>query len=264
MIKATIGDISIDCREPEKLRRFYAEITGWESRTMWSWPALIAGNGLVLLFMGCDFDFVPPVWPEEPGKQQKQMHLDMTVDNLKSAVKKALRLGAAEPSRQYGGSYYTLLDPEGHPFCLCQREKKKTKSEFDLYYEKMGYGAIPDVSVNIDCQEQRPLRKFYAELTGWDTDFHWGVLVADNRMIVCFQGCDADATMEEYIPPVWPEEPGKQQKQMHLNLQVDDLPSAVEEALCLGAAKPAKQYSSGEHYVTLLDPQGHPFCLCRN
>jgi hypothetical protein len=70
-------------------------------------------------------------------------------------------------------------------------------------------------------------------------------------------GCDF-----EYIPPVWPEEPGKQQKQMHFNFQVDDLPSAVEDAIKLGATKAAAQYGE-EHFVTMLDPEGHPFCLCR-
>jgi predicted enzyme related to lactoylglutathione lyase len=60
---------------------------------------------------------------------------------------------------------------------------------------------------------------------------------------------------------VWPEETGKQQKQMHFNFQVDDLQSAVEGAVKLGATKPAQQFG-GEKWVTLLDPEGHPFCLC--
>jgi len=85
--------------------------------------------------------------------------------------------------------------------------------------------------------------------------------VADNGMIVCFQGCDEDATMDEYLPPVWPEESGKQQKQMQFIYPVDDLQSSVEEAISLGAIKPDKQYG-GKQWVTLLDPDGHPFCLC--
>jgi hypothetical protein len=60
----------------------------------------------------------------------------------------------------------------------------------------------------------------------------------------------------------WPEEPGKQQKQIHFNFQVDDLPSTVEEAIRFGATKAASQYG-GEHFVTMIDPVGHPFCLCR-
>ena len=64
-----------------------------------------------------------------------------------------------------------------------------------------------------------------------------------------------------YVPPVWPEEPGKQQKQMHFNFQVDDLPAVANEAIRLGATKAAEQFG-GEHFVTMLDPEGHPFCLC--
>lgn len=119
----TIGDISIDCKEPEKLRDFYAELFGWEKRTLYNCPALIVEEGFVILFMGCDFDYVTPVWPEEPGEQQKQMHLDFTADDMQSAVEKAIRLGATKAVMQYGGEHFvTLLDPVGHPFCLCRRE----------------------------------------------------------------------------------------------------------------------------------------------
>jgi predicted enzyme related to lactoylglutathione lyase len=118
----TIGDISIDCKNPEQTRGFYSELFGWEERTMYGCPALIADNGLVLLFMSCDFDYIPPVWPEEPGKQQKQMHFNFQVDDLPAAVEEAIRLGATKATSQYGGEHFvTILDPEGHPFCLCRK-----------------------------------------------------------------------------------------------------------------------------------------------
>ena len=41
-----------------------------------------------------------------------------------------------------------------------------------------------------------------------------------------------------------------------------DWEKTVEEAIRLGAYKTAEQYG-GDHFVTLLDPVGHPFCLCR-
>ena len=49
---------------------------------------------------------------------------------------------------------------------------------------------------------------------------------------------------------------------MYRNFQVDDLPATVDEAIRFGATKAAEQYGDG-HYVTMLDPEGHPFCLCR-
>jgi len=255
MIKGIcIGDLSIDCKDPARARAFYAALLGYQQRELYGCPALVAENGQAILFMSCDFPYRPPVWPEKLFRQQKQMHLDFVVDDLPAAVEKAMRLGAVKPRKQYGDYYVTLLDPERHPFCLLQRQQ--SKSEFDLYYEQQGYGAIPDISVMIDCPDDKKLRAFYAGLTGWDQNFHESVLVAENRMIVCFMQSDF-----KYIPPVWPEMPFRQQKQMHFNFQVDDLPAAVAEAIRLGAVKPRQQYG-GNQFITLLDPEGHPFCLC--
>ena len=240
----TIGNLTIDCANAERTRSFYADLFGYEKTVAYGCPAVKADRDLTILFAETDVAYLPPVWPEEQGEQQKQMHLDFTVVNLTSAVEKAVSLGAAKAAAQYGGDgFITLLDTEGHPFCLCK-------------------GTEPDISINVDCQKQKSLCAFYAGLAGWDQYLHYsGTLVADNGMIVCFQGCDNDATMDEYIPPVWPEQDGKQQKQMHFNFQVDDLQSTVEEAISLGARKPAQQYGGG-HFVTLLDTAGHPFCLC--
>jgi len=259
----TIGDLMIDCANPERIRDFYADLMGWEKLTTYG-PALRTGIGMVICFTGLDIPYAPPVWPEAGSAQQKQMHLDLGVVDFPAAVERAIGMGARKADAQYGdGSYFvTMIDPDGHPFCLCKSsENKAEKNQFDLYFEEKGYGAIPNISLNIDCQIQKTLRAFYAQLTGWDQEFDRSALITGDGMIVCFQGCDNDATMDEYIPPVWPEEPGKQQKQMHLNFQVDDLQAAVAEAIRIGARKAAAQYGGG-HFVTLIDTEGHPFCLC--
>lgn len=251
----TIGDITIDCSDAARVREFYANLTGWERMVAYDCLALKADIGMTILFVETDIPYVRPVWPEETGKQQKQMHFDFTVDDLSSTVEKAIQFGATKAAEQYGGEQYaTMLDTEGHPFSLCKRQ---SKSEFDLYFEQRGFCRIPSPSINIDCTDTKKLREFYAQLTGWAQDFHWAALVADNGMVVHFMQCDFD-----YVPPVWSEEPGKQQKHMHFNFQVDDLPAAVNEAIRLGATKAAAQYD-GERFVTILDPEGHPFCLCK-
>lgn len=118
----SVGDISIDCRNPDLTRDFYHSLTGWEKRVMYGCPALIAENGLVILFMQCDFDYISPVWPEETGKQQKQMHFNFQVSDLPAAVEEAIKLGATKAMAQYGGYHFiTMFDPEGHPFCLCRK-----------------------------------------------------------------------------------------------------------------------------------------------
>ncbi|MCL2298785.1 MAG: hypothetical protein FWC27_01400 [Firmicutes bacterium] len=244
----TIGDLQIDCTDPERARDFYAALTGYEQIASPYGPSLKTPNGLTILFAGLDIPHAPPVWPEEPGKQQKQMHLDFGVDHLRRAVKRAIRLGATKAAKQYNPKgHITMLDPDGHPFCLCLWQKSKAK----------GTGAILSCGFNADCRKTEDLRAFYAELTPWDQSIHHTALEAEGGFVVHFMQADFD-----YIPPVWPEEPGRQQKQMHFNFQADDLPSAVEEALRLGAAKAAAQYG-GAQFVTMIDPDGHPFCLCK-
>lgn len=117
-----IGDISIDCNDTENLRNFYANLLGWEKKTMYDCPAVVGENDLTLLFVRCESEYVSPVWPEVAGKQQKQIHFNYQVDHLHSAVEEAIKLGATKAASQYGGEYFvTMLDPEGHPFCLCAK-----------------------------------------------------------------------------------------------------------------------------------------------
>ncbi len=124
MIKgACLGNIGIDCRDAGKLQDFYAGLLGWEKREMYGWRTLHSPEGVIFLFdQAEDYGYVPPVWPEEPGKQQKQMHFDFHVDDLPAAVLQAETLGAVKAGSQYGGDHFvTLFDPEGHPFCLCAK-----------------------------------------------------------------------------------------------------------------------------------------------
>jgi len=123
MIKGIcIGNIAIDCKDAVRLSNFYTELLGWDSCIMYNCPALRSQLGLVLLFMETDFEYVKPVWPEQIGKQQKQIHFDFQVDDLRTAVLQAEALGACKSESQFGGNdFVTMFDPEGHPFCLCAK-----------------------------------------------------------------------------------------------------------------------------------------------
>ncbi len=65
---------------------------------------------------------------------------------------------------------------------------------------------------------------------------------------------------DDYRAPVWPPVEGEQRPMMHLDIQVGDLDSAVDEAVALGASVATHQPQ--ENVRVLLDPSGHPFCLC--
>ena len=120
MIKGIcIDNIAIDCKDAVKLRNFYAELLGWDSCTLYGLPALRSQLGLVLVFLESDFEYIKPVWPEEIGEQQKQIHFGFQVDDLLTAVSQAEALGAYKAESQFGGNeLITMFDPDGHPFCL--------------------------------------------------------------------------------------------------------------------------------------------------
>jgi len=73
----------------------------------------LAGAGPMLTLMRVD-SFVAPSWP-----QHQQMHLDLAVDDLDSAVASAIALGARQAEHQPApDKWRVLVDPVGHPFCL--------------------------------------------------------------------------------------------------------------------------------------------------
>lgn len=119
-----LGNVMVDCGDEQALQSFYGQLLNWETATLFGRPAVRSAEGVVFLFCQ-EEDYVPPVWPEKDGCQQKQMHFDFQVDSVPEAVEKALKLGAVKAPVQYGGEQFvTLLDPAGHPFCLCRKEKK--------------------------------------------------------------------------------------------------------------------------------------------
>ena len=119
-----LGNVMVDCGDEQALQSFYGQLLNWETTTLFGRPAVRSAEGVAFLFCQ-EEDYVPPVWPEKDGCQQKQMHFDFQVDSVLEAVEKALKLGAVKAPVQYGGEQFvTLLDPAGHPFCLCRKEKK--------------------------------------------------------------------------------------------------------------------------------------------
>ena len=120
--EVVLGNVMVDCDDERKLQRFYGELLGWEMCELFARPAVRSSSGIVFLFIE-EKDYVPPVWPEDTGKQQKQMHFDFQVDNVAEMVKKAESLGAKKAESQFGGNdFVTMFDPAGHPFCLDTEE----------------------------------------------------------------------------------------------------------------------------------------------
>jgi hypothetical protein len=65
----------------------------------------------------------------------------------------------------------------------------------------------------------------------------------------------------DHVSPDWPNGTAQQ---VHMDLYIEDLNSAHEEAISLGATllQAADVIDAGEGFQVYADPAGHPFCLC--
>jgi hypothetical protein len=109
--------ISLDCADPLSLSNFWATLLDGEMLRSTDEVAIVKVDPLLLLVAMRVKDYVPPTWPE--GPVPKQAHIDVEVDDLDKAAKRAISLGAARAqSQQSPDRFIVLFDPAGHPFCL--------------------------------------------------------------------------------------------------------------------------------------------------
>ncbi len=118
-MKIKMRTIVIDCQDAHRASDFYAALLGWGKTVIEpDWVLMRDPNGGTGLSFQSEPDYVPPVWPEEPGLQQKMLHIDFLVDDLETAVRHAIHCGATKAPQQYLPDVTVLFDPDGHPFCL--------------------------------------------------------------------------------------------------------------------------------------------------
>ncbi|MCA2213831.1 VOC family protein [Jidongwangia harbinensis] len=112
--------VVIDAPDPHALGRFYADLMDWKIVNDEPNFVTLAPGGDHVEYLGIQRSagYLPPVWPNEDGRQQMMMHLDIEVPDLEAAVAAAVRAGAREADFQPQETVRVLLDPAGHPFCL--------------------------------------------------------------------------------------------------------------------------------------------------
>ena len=111
---------------------------------------------------------------------------------------------------------------------------------------------------SIDCPDPGALLRFYQQLTGWQIAWEseeFSALSPDGSAFHCF----GFQRVEDYRAPRWPGQ--ERPQQFHLDFYVEDLDKAQEEAVGLGARAHEVQ-PQADRWRVLLDPAGHPFCLC--
>ncbi|GAA3459259.1 VOC family protein [Saccharothrix longispora] len=107
-----LDQLVVDCRHPGALVRFWAALLGGDAvdrSSGWS-------------------HVVPPGWPRiafQPVPEDKvvknRLHLDIAVDDIGEATRRAVELGAArqgDVQTDEAGSFQVLTDPEGNEFCF--------------------------------------------------------------------------------------------------------------------------------------------------
>ena len=116
----SMGAVCIDSENAGRLADFYAKLLNWKKiDDKDGWAAISSPDGTHVIGFQTVDGYLPPVWPWETGKQAQMMHLDFNVENVDAAVSFAQECGAKIADTQYFETAKTMIDPAGHPFCLC-------------------------------------------------------------------------------------------------------------------------------------------------
>jgi catechol 2,3-dioxygenase-like lactoylglutathione lyase family enzyme len=115
------------------MSQFYGDVFGWvpidrdepSNRSGGSGWILMSGpeGGPTVSFQAEPW-YDPPTWPETQSAQTKMMHFEVAVDDLEAAIRLVTAAGGRiaphqPPDRDLAG-LRVMLDPAGHPFCLCR------------------------------------------------------------------------------------------------------------------------------------------------
>jgi catechol 2,3-dioxygenase-like lactoylglutathione lyase family enzyme len=115
---------AIEAPDPAALAAFYSRLLDWPLVHEEPGTAILKPpqDSIFMVFQHAE-DYVPPVWPPASGQQRTMMHLDVEVADLDAAVADAVALGARVAGFQPQDNVRVLLDPSGHPFCLCRDDE---------------------------------------------------------------------------------------------------------------------------------------------
>jgi catechol 2,3-dioxygenase-like lactoylglutathione lyase family enzyme len=113
-----IQNVSIDCRDPQRLASFWSEALGWRvtsdepDEVVLEPPAGSPAEGIVpdILFL-----LVP-----EDRVAKNRMHLDLRPSDQFAEVERLIALGAAhvDVGQSPECTWVVLADPEGNEFCV--------------------------------------------------------------------------------------------------------------------------------------------------
>lgn len=106
--------VIIDCRDPDRLARFWGPLLGVEV-TGRRGPYVFlerTASGIALGFQRV----------ERPSPGKNRIHVDLVADDLPSVVGEVERRGGRRETDYAEGGFLVLSDPEGNVFCLLPRD----------------------------------------------------------------------------------------------------------------------------------------------
>jgi len=111
-----VSGVTFDCADPHRVARFWSELLGREpgpSEDGWVYLGHRGDPEPRLVFQ--------PV--PEPKAGKVRIHLDVTVDDIGSAIELVTTLGGRFTGERHDydeGAVVVMADPEDHEFCLVQ------------------------------------------------------------------------------------------------------------------------------------------------
>jgi hypothetical protein len=115
-VSIRLGAVSLDCAAPGPLSAFWADLLGGEIIVTTDEIGVVKLDHVLRTAMRVE-NYLAPIWPA--GAVPKQGHIDLEVDDLAHAERRAVSLGAVRAQSQPDPeSHLVLFDPAGHPFCL--------------------------------------------------------------------------------------------------------------------------------------------------
>jgi hypothetical protein len=136
-LKIKMYSFTVDCKEPLELAKFYGALLSWEVMFLDEEYSCVYAPGTnqgaypSMLFQQ-NLEYEPPVWPAKPEAQQQMAHMDFAVNDLEKSVQHAIQCGATIADEQFSNDWRVMLDPAGHPFCLCQMKAIMESDHFGL------------------------------------------------------------------------------------------------------------------------------------
>lgn len=112
-----LRSVVLDTKEPAELAKFYGDVLGGTVKDVdETWSVITDAHGTRF---ACQLspEHEPPQFPDPRGSQQ--FHLDIEVDDIETAERDVLALGATRVTdAEEDGRYRVYRDPAGHTFCL--------------------------------------------------------------------------------------------------------------------------------------------------